>query len=216
MRATDTSDAGESLKARKRRSFYFCWIINRGCWKHSWLCCSKSGCVFVKSEIFGFVVSVWCTAGNASQWKRRAVGVSSHLFLCVVHLFVLSRVRAPIRTCTKSFCVCVCLCLCSVFSGRMLRVSEASARFLLLRLKVPHFSVPFAEVDAVALHTGWASIILSYCKVICIQTKLRKSNLSQERQINLGGRGPRQCTAGAKLAWLHLFWCSGCVKEIVW
>lgn len=62
-----------------------------------------------------------------------------------------------------------------------------------------------AEVDTMALHAGWAFIILSYCKVICMQTKLRKSNLFREWHINLGGCGPWQCTAGAKLAWAILF-----------
>lgn len=103
--------------------------------------------------------------------------------------------------------MCACLCFplslqtgCCALVRPLLRP--------LLRLRAPHFSAPFAEVDTTALHTGWASIILSYCKVICIHSKLRKSNLLPECHINLEGCGPWPCTAGAKLARLacNLMW----------
>lgn len=127
---------------------------------------------------------------HCGHWKPWVVGdlSSPRLLSSFVYVFLL-------RTCTrtdvhKAFCVC----LSNLFSCKMLR---------LLRLQLvpllPHFSLLFAEVEALALHPGWAFIILSYCKAICMQTKFRKSNLLQEWHINLGGRGLWQCTAGAKL-----------------
>lgn len=146
-----------------------------------------------------------CTTGSESQWKHRAAGVSPHLFLsffCLSVCFVLCACN-PYR-CVQSHLVCVFDFALRIFRQDAV-LSRGFSAVLLLRVKVQHFTVPFAEVDAMALHTGWASIILSYCKVICTQTKVRKSNLLRECCINLGGRGPWQCTAGAKLAWLYAF-----------
>lgn len=126
-----------------------------------------------------------------------------HLISSLVLFICLFCPCACTRTDVYKIILCVCVSVCTAHFQTGCRALASLQLGPPLRLQVPHFSVPFAEVDTVALHTGWASIILSYCKVICIQTKLRKSNLFQECQINLGGRGPWQCTAGAKLAWLH-------------
>lgn len=151
---------------------------------------AESQVVFIKSEIyiFGFVYSVWYTTGNKKNLQFCPHLISSLvLFICLFFPCV--------QTCAQRHFVC----LSHFFSGRLQCFIAASAWSF-----TAGFSAPFAEVDTMALHTGWAFINSSHCKVICMQTKLRKSNLVQEWHINLGGRAPWRCTAGAKLAWPKL------------